>query len=404
MVETACYMALDIATCAIMTGKVYLVSLWARAELGRDIVDTAKTPMYRYIMNDIRRKIQSGELQPQDPLPTQIDLAKLYNTSEITSRRALAELVKEGYIYRVRGKGSFVKGNECEQRADRVIRTVYFVHNAMEIEQLNNRFWTELLEGAKEVCDESGVDFYLWNSGTENSLPDDPFGAYMILTAWSSFGLKELEGWRNEGRPILTVHFYYPHLNIPYVIADNLTGGYLATQHLLSLGHRRTGIILTGKSQLELNQEFSLRLHGYRLALEQHDIPFDPELVAVVDGKRESAEMGYQGFRQLYQVAEPPTAVFATSDYKAIGAMQAGRDMGLKIPGDVSIVGYDDLLLGQYTYPNLTTVNQNTLLIGRRAAQILLHEMKPSASELVKDEIAPKLVVRDSTSELDESR
>ncbi|WP_274362073.1 GntR family transcriptional regulator [Paenibacillus thermotolerans] len=360
---------------------------------------TEKTPLYQYIIDDIKGKIAREELQPGDPLPTQIDLAKMYNISEITSRRALSELVKEGYIYRIRGKGSFIKEKKPQLDDDVSIRTIYFVHNQISIDKFNFRFWNDMLEGIKEVCEENGVDFYLWDSGDSDRLPDDPNAAF-ILNTRPDFHLKTLETWRNEGRRIVTVHFYYPYLHIPYVIVDNLTGGYLATQHLISLGHQRIGIILTGKSLIDLNQEFSLRLQGYRLALQQHRIPFESELVCVMDGSSESTEMGYEGFKKLFSADRPPTAVFATSDYKAIGAMQAAREMGLSVPEDVSLVGYDDMPVSQYTHPNLTTINQNSMRMGRRAAEILLHELPGKPQSLVKDEIVPKLVIRDSTSEL----
>ncbi|WP_229263842.1 substrate-binding domain-containing protein [Cohnella cholangitidis] len=357
-------------------------------------------PMYQHIIDDMKSKIKSGEFEMDKPLPNQIDLAKIYNTSEITSRRALAELVKEGYIYRIRGKGSFITDGESRESSPSAIRTVYFVYNDLTVDVLNHRYWSDMLESMKEECDENGVNFYIWASGTGENyvLPEDPHAAYVLVTAPYNSDQPSLERWKNEGKRMVTVQFYYPHLSIPYVIADNLTGGFLATQHLLSLGHKRTGIILTGQSMLDLNQEFSLRLQGYRLALQQHQIPFDPELVCVMDGPFENVNMGYEGFKQLYKRTDnPPTAVFVTSDIKAMGALKAAQDMGLNVPNDVSIVGYDDLRISSFTYPHLTTINQNTAQIGRRAIEILLNEIPKNSNLLVKDEIVPKLIVRNTT-------
>ncbi|WP_256761057.1 substrate-binding domain-containing protein [Cohnella sp. WQ 127256] len=358
-------------------------------------------PMYQFIIDDIKAKIKNGELELDQPLPNQIELAKMYNTSEITSRRALTELVKEGYIYRIRGKGSFIKEEDSNEK-NSTIRTVYFVYNDLSVDAFNHRYWSDMLEMMKEVCDENGVNFYLWASGEVYTLPDDPHGAFVLVIPPLLFDQRKLEVWRDEGKRIVTVQFYYPHLSIPYVIADNLTGGYLATQHLLSLGHKRTGIILTGKSLLDLNQEFSLRLQGYRLALQQHHIPFDPELVCVMEGSKENMDMGYEGFKQLHNHTDnPPTAIFVTSDLKAMGALKAAQDMGLKVPEDISLVGYDDLRISSFTYPHLTTINQNTTQIGRRAIEILLHELPKNRTHLVKDEIVPKLIIRGTTSALD---
>ena len=355
-----------------------------------------KTPMYQSIMNDIKRKIESGELKAHDPLPTQIDLAKEYNTSEITSRRALSDLVQEGYVYRIRGRGSFVSDNiGASETQD--MKVIYFAHRNHEISGFGHPYFMDMFDGIRAVCEANGLIFHLWDIGEDYVLPNDRSAGIILLTTEDDFDLSRLSVWQQENRRLVTVHFYYPHLGIPYVIVDNLTGGYLATQHLLSLKHERIGVILTGSSLLELNQEFSLRLQGYRLALSQHQIPFNQQLIAVISGKDEREEMGYAGFKQLMSLPEPPTAIFISSDYKALGAMKAARDMGLSIPGDVSIIGYDDLKISEFCYPRLTTVNQNTRKLGERAAEILLFELKDNGLRTVKDEIVPTLVLRDST-------
>ncbi|MFC4598665.1 GntR family transcriptional regulator [Cohnella hongkongensis] len=357
-------------------------------------------PMYQVMIDDLKAKIRSGKYPQGWPLPNQQELAKQYNASEITSRRALTELVNEGYVYRVRGKGTFVRGPEAEEEkmGSLPVRHIFFVYHNLSVDSLNHRYWSDMLEAMREVCEENGIDFYLWAVDERYRLPEKPGAAYVLVTPPHNFDQKSIEAWRDEGKRLVTVQFYYPHLSVPYVVADNLTGGYLATQHLLSLGHRRTGIILTGKSVVDLNQEFSLRLQGYRLALQQLQIPFEPELVCVMDGPFENAEMGYQGFKKLFgRGGEPPTAVFVTSDLKALGALKAAQDMGLEVPRDVSIIGYDDLRISAYTYPHLTTINQNTAQIGRRAIEILLRELPRNPGELVKDEIIPRLVVRGTT-------
>ncbi|MFB9275393.1 GntR family transcriptional regulator [Cohnella cellulosilytica] len=355
-----------------------------------------KTPMYRYIMNDIKRKIENGELKAHDPLPTQIDLAKAYHTSEITSRRALSDLVQEGIVYRIRGKGSFIQETGASD-SPKPIRTIFFVHQLSDIGAFNHPFFTDMFDGLKSVCEKNGIAFHIWDIGEHYVLPPDPYAGIVLLTTKDSFDQSHLGLWQQEKRRIVTVHFYYPHLGIPYVIVDNLTGGYLATQHLLSLGHRRIGVILTGSSILELNQEFSLRLQGYRLALSQRQIPFDAELVAIMSGENEQAGMGSAGFRQLMALSDPPTAIFATSDLKAIGALNAAMEMGVQVPEEVSVMGYDDVQISGYAYPPLSTINQNTFKMGERAAQILLFELADGENRLLKDEIVPYLVARQST-------
>jgi DNA-binding LacI/PurR family transcriptional regulator len=367
------------------------------------MVQHKKKPIYQQIVEDLKRKIKLGEITKDQPLPTQIELARMYDTSEISSRRALTELVNEGLIFRVRGKGSFLEqsgSGDISAERPMEIRSLYLIYRSNHFRMFNHRFYDGLLAGLHEVCDENGVDFHTWEVGPEYELPKEPDIGLVCLPhvpGGEEIPIEMLKKWKEERRRLVTVHFFYPHLQLPYVIGDNLTGGYLATEHLLSLGHKRIGIILTGVSRLKMNQEFSLRLEGYKLALSQHRIELDPELVCVVEGNQEMEEMGQQGLKKLLDLSNPPTAIFATSDYKALGAVKTARSMGLNIPGDLSIVGYDDIVISQYTLPRLTTIDQNSKLMGKRAAQILLTEWN---NENRKDEIVPKLIVRDSTGEL----
>jgi DNA-binding LacI/PurR family transcriptional regulator len=363
---------------------------------------TDKIPMYQTIVDDLKEKIGAGVYSLTEPLPTQIEFARIYNTSEITTRRALTELANQGYIYRVRGKGTFIRLEPDGKPISKSLplERIYLAHASIPLSMFNHRFYGDLVTGIHEVCEENGVSFHMWDIGEKGVLPEKDGKTGFVLLPGARMNTEVLRPWKEEKRRLVTVHFYYPHLQIPYVIVDNLTGGFLATQHLLSLGHRRIGIVLTGKSFLEMNQEFSLRLQGYRLALSQYNLDFDPELVSCIEADEELAEMGYTGAIKLLTKPNPPTAIFVTSDYKAVGAMQAVKDLGMKVPDDISIIGYDDVITSPFLEPSLTTVNQNTLAVGRRAAEMLLFEWRQTdQAGLLKEEIVPKLIVRDSTSE-----
>lgn len=361
-------------------------------------------PLYRIIADDIKEKILQGEMRADDPIPTQIELAKIYQASEITTRRALAELVDEGLIYRIRGKGTFVKNRSLapnHKSSVPKVKQIYFLYQELPLRIFHHPFYSELLQGLSDLCRENGIPLHLWDIGADHVLPDEEDAGYVVLPIKlqpEQIHADRLAQWKREGKRIVTVQFHYPQLKIPYVISDNLTGGFVATQHLLSLEHRRVGIILTGKSLMDVNQEFSLRLQGYRLALSQHQVEFDPDLVCIIEGAEETEMMGYRGFKQLMSLKEPPTAIFATSDYKAAGVMQAARDLRLEVPGDISVIGYDDVLTSELLYPGLTTVNQHTYQVGRRAGELLIFEWNDGdQAELLKDEIVPTLIVRGST-------
>ncbi|MDF2725473.1 MAG: GntR family transcriptional regulator [Paenibacillus sp.] len=357
-------------------------------------------PRYQQVFNELKRQILHQELAPGTPFPSLEQLSEQFRTSAITVRRALADLVEEGLIYRVRGKGTFVRdGSASPALFPGGLKRIYIGLPGLKSILVEERYYSDLLEGIDHYCSRNGLELFCWNYDSKPEFPDgDDVG--VVLVPHPLFPVDRLQRWRTENRRLVTVHFYYPHLEIPYVIIDNLTGGYLATQHLLTLGHKRIGIILTGDSLYDMNQEFSLRLQGYRLALQLNHVAKDERLVVMMPGEKETERMGYEGMHQLLGLEEPPTAVFATSDVKAIGCLQAMEDRGIRVPEQMSLVGFDDIRLSPFIYPGLTTINQNTYQMGVRAAELLNERMSETESSLTKEEIVPSLVIRGSTTPL----
>ena len=151
-----------------------------------------------------------------------------------------------------------------------------------------------------------------------------------------------------------------------YVVQmDDRGGAREATIHLLELGHRRIGYVGV-PTWVVCGQR---RLEGYRQALQAYDAPCDPILVVLGDAHEGG---GLEGMRFLMSLPDPPTAVFCFNDLTAIGALRGARSMGLRVPQDVSLVGFDDVPLAQYIDPPLTTVRQDMYSIGRQASHMLL--------------------------------
>ena len=182
-----------------------------------------------------------------------------------------------------------------------------------------------------------------------------------------------------------------PSDDLPSVGATNWFGGLTATRHLLDLGHRRIAVI-TGPP-LALNSR--ARLDGYRTALETAGIPVDPDLVCggafeIVNGATYATELLAQ--------ANPPTAIFALNDGIAIGVYHAANLAGLRIPDDLSVVGFDNYNLDEWLVPPLTSVHQPLEEMGAAAARMLLDlALDVAESPTNRLELATKLVVRSST-------
>ncbi|BBH20327.1 GntR family transcriptional regulator [Paenibacillus baekrokdamisoli] len=365
------------------------------------MIKKKKQPLYQTIVDDLKRRIAAGEFERTLPFPSQQELTKMYNTSEITTRRALSELANEGILHRIQKKGTFLKLDENNQienlQIPSHINKIFFVYHTNHLSIYEGSFYSDFLGGLRKACSVKGIEAQMWDMGDQFQLPDeDNIGLILLpsLPQASEIPMDVLRKWKEEDRKLVTIQYYYPNLQIPYVIVDNLTGGYLATEHLLKLGHTRVAIILTGKSYFEMNQEFTLRLQGYKLALDQHQIEFDIELVSVMEGNEESEEMGYKAFQQLAELPNPPSAIFATSDYKAIGVLKAAKDRGLVVPDDLSVVGYDNILISQFTSPYLTTIKQNSNLLGERAVDMFISGVSRNN---MRDEIVPELIIRSST-------
>jgi LacI family transcriptional regulator len=178
----------------------------------------------------------------------------------------------------------------------------------------------------------------------------------------------------------------------PAVGATNWQGAYTATEYLIKLGHRRIGFI-SGWMDLGCARD---RLAGYQSALRTHHIPVEPDLVYEGDFHQPA---GYEGASAFLKLPVPPTAIFASNDVMAMGAIEAVRVHGLRIPEDISILGFDDIPQVATLHPGLTTVRQPLEQMGRVAAQMLLDFLKDPQKKTQRLELPTELIVRDSCRE-----
>jgi DNA-binding LacI/PurR family transcriptional regulator len=187
------------------------------------------------------------------------------------------------------------------------------------------------------------------------------------------------------GRPIVFVERH----DGPGVTATNHEGEAEATRYLLALGHRRLGFV-AGPPTHASSQE---RLDGFRAALAAAGIPHDPGLVAPGRNDRDS---GLLAGRLLLALAEPPTAIVANNDLEAIGVLRAAREAGVRVPDDLSVVGFDDAPPAAHAHPPLTTVRQPLAEMGRRAAEMLIAWVEGTPPEPPRVVLPTRLVLRES--------
>jgi LacI family transcriptional regulator len=213
-------------------------------------------------------------------------------------------------------------------------------------------------------------------------------GAILMLPEESAEELRLLQ---RQGFPFVVVDPREPPPDgIACVAAMHAAGAKQATEHLLSLGHRRIGAI-AGSPGWYATEE---RLLGFRAALAGAGILLDPELIVYSDWR---TPRGTKAAEQLLSLPEPPTAIFGFNDNVAIGVLHAARQRGLSVPDDLSVVGFDDTAQASIVTPQLTSVRQPLAEMGRMGVSLLTRIIDGQRVDALRMELSTKLVVRDST-------
>lgn len=197
-------------------------------------------------------------------------------------------------------------------------------------------------------------------------------------------------------------------LNIPYVLidrdlpqaecskvfGDNSQGGYIGMEHLIQLGHKRIGVI----GALAYTEPMNRRIRGTREALAAYGIEADPDLLITAD--TQLFDMGYESAKKLMMLDSPPTAIFSLTDVTAVGVMHAVSELGMKIPDDISVLGYDNVPIASYMIPQLSTVGQPIIEMGEKAAELLLNHIRDATHPIEKAVLQTQLILRQSTQPL----
>ncbi|MDE0545236.1 LacI family DNA-binding transcriptional regulator [Microbacterium sp. C7(2022)] len=255
----------------------------------------------------------------------------------------------------------------------------------------------EVIEGVEQVAHAAGLSVVLTVSGDRHAPAADwvdgvlrrrPTGVVLVFSDITEGFREKL---RSRSIPFVIVDpAGDPSPDVPSVGSANWSGGLMATRHLIDLGHRRIAAI-TGPEDMMCSLA---RVDGYRSAMNAAGIEIDPSLIRFGDFHTTGGE---RHARDLLALADPPTAIFAGSDLQALGAIAAGTAAGLRVPDDLSVVGYDDIALSRWMSPQLTTVHQPLKRMGEEAARLALRLASGSTVDTPRMDLATHLVVREST-------
>lgn len=263
------------------------------------------------------------------------------------------------------------------------------------VHDLGNAYTAEIIHGIDETLVASGYELMLYTTHRQkhkeavfvNTLTYGLIDGLLLLLPLNPGSY--LEKLRDQRFPYVVIDHQGFDDSSPTVVATNWQGAYDATRYLVELGHTRIGFI-AGTPELSSAVE---RLEGYRAALAGHGIEFDPQLVQNGDFKQHP---GFAAANALLDLKEPPTAIFAANDLSAMGVYEAIRGHNLRIPEDVSVIGFDDIPHTTVMHPPLTTVRQPLIEMGRLATRMLLERIENPDQPARRIVLPTELIIRSS--------
>ncbi len=268
------------------------------------------------------------------------------------------------------------------------------------ITTIMNPFYPELAKGIEDRAAELGYNIILCSTNYDPGLEKYYIGMLRskgvdgIIFSSVQISDPNIKTLVEDRFPFVLVNRRICHRifekKIDYIVLNNFSGGYMAMEHLSKLGHKRIGII-AGAFNTSTAVE---RTNGAKKLLSDQGIRFDPNLIIECNF---SKDLAYQATKELLSLKKPITAIFAENDYMALGAREAILDVGLKIPKDVALVGFDDIFAAALKGVELTTVSQKKYEMGSLAVKILIEKIEKGALPTINRMVLePELIIRNS--------
>jgi LacI family transcriptional regulator len=336
----------------------------------------------------------SNERRPANKASTITDVARRANVSPATVSRVLNGTSAVAAEKADRIRKAIADLNYEPFGPARALRQQRVRVWAVIIADVENPFFTSVVRGIEDVAYANGYRLVLCNSdenlAKEAGYVDIAIRERMagLVIAVASTTESRLDRLARENIPVVAIDRRVTGHNIDSVVVDNRGGARDGTRHLLENGWGRIGCVV-GPTHISTSNE---RLAGYRDALAEAGHTLDRALVRRADFREDG---GYKATRALLEMARPPDAMFIANNMMTLGALHAIQDLGLRVPRDLGVIGFDDSPTADLMRPRLTVVAQPTYEIGQVAGELLVSASADRAPEHVV--LAPTLIVRDSS-------
>ncbi|WP_104398714.1 substrate-binding domain-containing protein [Vibrio penaeicida] len=259
-----------------------------------------------------------------------------------------------------------------------------------------NPFFGEVVKGVERSCYQKGYNLILCNTEGDNERMKASIDTLLqrrvdgLLLMCSTLEGEKIDVFERYPDIPVVVMDWGPMLFASDKIQDNsLRGGYMAAKHLIESGHQNIGCI-TGPLA---KHQAQMRYEGYKRAMNEEGLALNPDWIIESDFE---CEGGYEAFKKMQAKGPLPSAIFVCNDMMAMGAINAAHEMGIQIPEDVSLIGYDDIHIAKFMTPPLTTIHQPKHSLGKAAVETLLKKLEKETTEPQVVQLEPTLVVRNS--------
>lgn len=353
-------------------------------------------PLYYQLKEIIKKSIREGQYKLYERIPSENQLVAKYGVSRNTVRQALTELVNEGWLFREQGKGTF-----CSPSSETPIHRTRTIGMISPV--ISNYIFPQIVRGIDDVAHARGYSIILAHTGEQfrkeawslkNMLERKVDGLIIEPTrsALPSPNISLFYELQEKKIPMVMLDSYIKELSPSYVKVDDVEGARQAVEYLIGLGHRRIACVYKSTHLPGVH-----RFQGYCKALKNLGIELDSQLVKSFPVS-ESERPGYHLTKQLIALGKKrPTAIFFYNDQTAVQSFRALREIRLKVPEDISIIGFDDSEFAIVAEVPLTSVVHPKYELGKRAAEILLSFIENgNISPPVQEVMKPKLIIRDS--------
>lgn len=352
--------------------------------------------LYQQIASRLRQEIDAGVYAEGTRLPSMDDLAAHFEVNKITVLKALDELKNEGVIYSIPAQGTYVtkiNRNENTQRKNSVF-TVGLLSHVLDPSEFGP-YHMGIITGIQNELSHKKGNLLLMPAGNLHTdaelyqLAMEAAVDAMIYMGPFNNGL--LSRLIKNGLPSVVVDYSYQGITTDSILIDNTGGGYLIMDHLLQMGHRKIALV-TG---LDDHSSTNERLTGMIQALTAAQMTINDLTVIKGDFTRKS---GYEAASTILKKHKECTAICCMNDEMAAGVLQAIYTLSsLKVPADISVTGFDDVLLSAATHPPLTSIHVDIQHMGRIAVQRLLDRMEDPKSNPTSTLISTQLTIRGSS-------